>query len=146
MLFSCCVGHCPYVKRSVVKTYRVEFHISPVNQNDACFCLSGAVDLTLAGRMKEITPMPTWRQEQAALIKQSTSLCTGAIHECKCGWKRLQFSRVCVQVYCIHFRVLINESFMGGRISDWWHGNIVTTHSLRISDRIPELHNSAENF
>lgn len=74
MLFSCCVGHCPYVKRSVVKTHRVEFLISSVNQNDAYFCLSGAVDLTLAGRMKEITPMPTCRQEQATLIKQITDL------------------------------------------------------------------------
>jgi hypothetical protein len=61
LTWSCCtaagMGQCPYVKQTVVKTHRVEFLI--VNKNDAYFCLSGAVDLTLAGRMKEITHVPT---------------------------------------------------------------------------------------
>jgi hypothetical protein len=30
MLFSCCMGHCPYVERSFVKTHRVEFLVLSV--------------------------------------------------------------------------------------------------------------------
>ena len=94
MLFSCFMGHCPYVERSVVKTHGVEFLILSVKRNDACFCLSGAVDLTLVGRMKEITPMPTWRQELAVSIKQIADLRAGAINLCDCNLKRVLFSRM----------------------------------------------------
>jgi hypothetical protein len=134
MLFSCFMGHCPYVERSVVKTHGVEFLILSVKQNDAYFCLSGGYWPNVSGQ-DERNYTHAHMKTRAGRIDKAN--CRPASRSDKFVW--MQFKTCAVQPYVlIHFLTHVKETY--GRkdfgLLRWEHRNYVWFSNFRTYTKV----------